>query len=46
MFKKIKRLFVINESETVNILNKMTGEKTLILDYVLISKDMKIIDGC
>ena len=24
----------------------MTGEKTLILDYVLISKDMKIIDGC
>ena len=44
VFKKIKSLFEINESETVNILNNMSGEKTLILDYVLISKEMKIID--
>lgn len=43
-FKRIKSLFEINPLETTKIVNSLTGEKTLILDYVLISKDMRIID--
>lgn len=43
-FKKIKELFVINKEETFKILSKIKEEKTLILDYVLINKKMKIID--
>lgn len=43
-FKKIKSLFEINQPETLKIINELKGEKSLILDYVLISKDMKIID--
>jgi len=44
-FKKIKSLFEINQVESLKIINKLEGEKTLILDYVLIGKDMEIIDG-
>lgn len=43
-FKKIKSLFAINQSESIKIINGLAGEKSLILDYVLISKEMKIID--
>lgn len=43
-FKSIKKLFQINQSESLKIVNQSTGDKTLLLDYVLISKDMKIID--
>jgi hypothetical protein len=43
-FKKIKSLFAINQSESLKIINGLAGEKSLILDYVLISKEMKIID--
>lgn len=43
-FKKIKELFVINREETFKILDEIEDKKILILDYVLISKDMKIVD--
>lgn len=43
-FKKIKGLFEINQVETLKIIGKIEAEKTLVLDYVLVSQDMKIID--
>lgn len=43
-YKKLKELFNINVPEIINILNNTVGDKSLIMDYVLINKDMKIID--
>lgn len=43
-YKKLKDLFNINVPEIINIINNTVGDKSLIMDYVLINKDMKIID--